>query len=79
MSTGLRQISTTVTWSDVAYYFGTLAIASLAFAGRFSDFRQSLIERAGADNFRGILILMLMVCGVFVAIGIVLIVRAARS
>ena len=75
----MRGNSTAVNWGDVAYYFGVLTFIGAAFAIRFSDFRRRWIERSDVDGYRGALAFVSIIYGVFVACGIVLIVKAARA
>ena len=73
-----RQVSTSVTWGDVAVYFATLAVFALAFAVRLGDFRQRMTERAGPNGFRAGMVFGAAVYGFFIAVGILMIFHAAR-
>jgi hypothetical protein len=73
-----RQISTSVTWGDVASVSGVLILMAVAFAVRLGDFRQAMMRHGGPNGFRAGLVFAGTIYGFFVVIDVVMAFRAAH-
>lgn len=74
----MKTISTTVTWGDVAGYFGLLAFCAAAFAVRYSDIKERMKARSGDDGSRIAMGFVGVIYIFFVGIGLILLWQAAR-
>lgn len=74
----VKTISTTVTWEDVAYYFGILAVVGVAVVARFSDIKKRTKFRFGDDGSRIAVGFLAAGYALFIGFGLIMIWRAAH-